>query len=73
MNKLPTMTESNMPKEPSMWDNVDKRVYPELTGMKEAILIVEQSRTYNGGQMDLFPEELIKISSLFCGKVEANG
>ena len=70
MRDYPTMSKSNMPKEPSMWEGLHRKVESEMTGFDEAMRVVEQSRTYDGGQIDMFPEELMEISSLFCGKVE---
>ena len=70
MNRLPTMTKSNLPREPSMWEGLHRKVASEMTGFDEAMRVVEQSRTMDGGQIDMFPEELVEISSLFCGKVE---
>ena len=70
MRDYPTMSKSNMPKEPTMWDSLNSRVESELTGMDEALRVVEQSRTYDGGKIDMFPEELVEISSIFCSKIE---
>ena len=72
MSRLPTMTKSNLPREPNIWDGLHRKVESEMTGFDEAMRVVEQSRTYDGGQIDMFPEELIEISSLFYSKVEAN-
>ena len=47
-----------------------KRAEKEITGMDEAVRIVEQKRSYAGGQIDLFPQELLDESSLFSGVVE---
>ncbi len=70
--RLPTMTKSNEPKVPSVWDMANARAASELTGLDEALKVVAQTRTYDGGQMDLFPNELIKESSLFLAKVEVD-
>jgi len=72
MRDLPTMSKSNEPKEPTMWDNLHKKVSSEMTGVGDAVRVVEQTRLYDGGQMDLFPNELVKESSLFLSKVEAD-
>lgn len=72
MRDYPTMSKSNEPKVPSLWDKLNHRVESEMTGIDEAVRIVEQSRAYNGGQMDLFPKELVKESSLFAAKVETD-
>lgn len=71
MNSLPKMDDANQPKESTMWDNLHKKVALDMTGMDEALRVVAQKRTYNGGQIDLFPQELIDESPLFCGVVEA--
>jgi hypothetical protein len=55
---IPSITESNKPKERSAFDMANARVKRELSGMHEAFDLVEQKRRYNGGQMDLFPELL---------------
>lgn len=72
MRDYPTMSKSNEPKVPSVWDKANARADSELTGLDEAFRVVVQARTYNGGQMDLFPKELVKESSLFAAKVETN-
>ena len=72
MREYPTMSKSNEPKEPTMWDDLRTKVDSEMTGFDEAMRVVEQSKTYDGGQMDLFPNELVKESSLFLSKVEAD-
>ena len=72
MRNLPTMSKSNEPKVPSVWDMANARAASELTGLDEALRVVAQTHTYDGGQMDLFPKELVKESSLFLAKVEAN-
>lgn len=72
MRDYPTMSKSNMPKEPTMWDNLRTKVDNDMSGFEEALLVVTQSHTYDGGQMDLFPNELVKESSLFLSKVEAD-
>ena len=63
------MTESNKPKEPTVFDMLNKRVDQEVTGFDEAVRVVVQARRYDGGQIDMFPDELIAISSLFYSKV----
>lgn len=68
MNRLPSITKSNMPKEPTVFDMANKRAESRLTGLDEALNIVAQTRNYDGGQIDMFPKELIKISSLFIPK-----
>lgn len=65
---LPSITESNKPKRRTAFDMARARTDREMTGLDEALQVVAQARSYDGGQMDLFPKELIKISSLFCGK-----
>lgn len=69
MSRLPTMTESNNPKKRTVFDMARARVDKEMTGIGNAWRLVEQTHSYDGGQMDLFPQELIKISSLFIPKV----
>ena len=69
MNRLPTMTKSNIPKEPTVFDMANRRAENQLTGLDEAVQVVSQTKQYDGGQIDMFPEELIKISSLFIPKV----
>lgn len=71
-NRLPTMSKSNEPKVPSVWDKLNAKAESELTGFDGAVRVVVQSRTYDGGQMDLFPKELVKESSLFAAKVETD-
>ena len=70
MRNLPTMSKSNEPKRPNAFDIANTRAASELTGLDEALRVVQQTRTYDGGQMDLFPKELVKESSLFLAKVE---
>lgn len=72
MRDYPTMSKSNKPKVPNVFDMARIRASKELTGMDEAVRLVEQTRTYDGGQMDLFPKELVQESSLFLAKVETN-
>jgi len=72
MRDYPSISKSNEPKEPSIWDIANARAASELTGLGEAIRVVAQTRTYDGGQMDLFPKELVKESSLFLAKVEVD-
>ena len=70
MRNLPTMSKSNEPKRSNAFDIANARAASELTGLDEALRVVQQTRTYDGGQMDLFPKELVKESSLFLAKVE---
>ncbi|KKL55196.1 hypothetical protein LCGC14_2257800 [marine sediment metagenome] len=69
MLNLYTITESNKPKEPTVFELANKRAEQEVTGFEEAVRVVVQSRRYDGGQIDMFPDELIEISSLFLPKV----
>lgn len=69
MSRLPTMSKGNEPKEKTAFDMANARANKELTGFGDALLIVAQTRVYDGGQIDMFPDELIKISSLFIPKV----
>lgn len=69
MLRLYTMTESNKPKELTVFDMANKRAEQEVTGFDEAVRVVVQARRYDGGQIDMFPDELIEISSLFFPKV----
>lgn len=74
------MSKSNEVKDPNAFDMANTKAVSELTGLdtafkkafRKAFRIVEQTRTYDGGQMDLFPKELVKESSLFLTKVETN-
>lgn len=70
MRDYPTMNKSNEPKEPNAFDIANARAASDLTGLDEALRVVTQTRTYDGGQMDLFPKELVEESSLFLAKVE---
>ena len=70
MRDLPTMSKSNEPKEVTIWDNLHRRVESETTGLDVAIRLHQQTQEYDGGQMDLFPNELVNESSLFLSKVE---
>ena len=72
MRNFPTMSKSNEPKVPSVFDMANARAASELTGLDEALRVVEQARTYDGGQLDLFPKELVQESSLFLSKVETD-
>lgn len=72
MRDYPTISKSNEPKEPSMWDNIHRKVDDDMEGIDEALLTVGQLQEYKGGQMDLFPNELIEHSSLFLGVLEEN-
>lgn len=72
MRDYPTMSKSNEPKVRSVWDFANARAASELTGLDEAFRVVAQTHAYDGGQMDLFPKELVKESSLFLAKVEVN-
>ena len=70
LDRLPTMSKSNEPKRPNAFDIANARAESELTGLDEALRVVAQTRTYDGGQMDLFPKEVVNESSLFLAKVE---
>ena len=70
MRDYPSITKSNLPKEPTVFDMVSARVDSELSGMDEALQTVGQLQEYKGGQMDMFPNELIEHSSLFLGVLE---
>ena len=72
MREYPSITKSNEPKRPSAFDMAHARAAKDLEGMDEALRAVEQARTYDGGQMDLFPNELVNESSLFLSKVETD-
>ncbi len=72
MRDYPTMSKSNEPKVRSVWDKALARADSELTGLDEAIQVVTQTHKYDGGQMDLFPKELVEESSLFLAKVEVD-
>jgi hypothetical protein len=69
MRQLPSITNSNLPKEPTAFDKAFAKTESEMTGFNEAFRLVEQTRKYDGGQMDLFPKELFKISPMFKGKL----
>ena len=70
MREHPSITKSNLPKEPTAFDMAQARADSELGGMEEALQTVGQVQEYKGGQMDLFPNELIEHSSLFLGVLE---
>ncbi len=70
MRDYPSITKSNLPKEPTVFDMANARADSELSGLDEALQTVGQVQEYKGGQMDLFPNELIEHSSLFLGVVE---
>lgn len=69
MSRLPTMSKSNKPKEKTAFDMASAHAHSQLTGLDEAFRVVEQTHKYDGGQIDMFPDELINISSLFIPKV----
>ena len=70
MRDYPSITKSNLPKEPSVFDMANARADSELSGMDEALQTVGQLQEYKGGQLDMFPDELIEHSSLFLGVLE---
>lgn len=69
MSRLPTMSKSNKPKEKTAFDMANAHARSQLTGLDDALRVVTQTHKYDGGQIDLFPDELINISSLFIPKV----
>ena len=70
MRDYPSITKSNLPKEPSVFDMANARADSELSGMDEALQTVGQLQEYKGGQMDMFPNELIEHSCLFLSVLE---
>ena len=70
MRDYPSISKSNEPKRRTVFDMAMARADSELDGMDEALRTVGQLQEYKGGQMDLFPNELIDHSSLFLGVVE---
>lgn len=70
MRDYPSITKSNLPKEPTAFDHARARADSELSGMEEALQTIGQMHEYKGGQLDLFPNELIEHSSLFLGVLE---
>ena len=69
MRHLPSITKSNEPKEKTAFDMARARAEKDLTGIDKAAQLVAQVHTYDGGQLDLFPQELFKESVLFVGVI----
>ena len=57
MNKY-SISDSNKPKEKSVWDKLAERSKIDKDSWYKTRLILEQKRKYRGGQLELFPETL---------------